>query len=224
MECFGSHSFLRARFARLDATGAPDEGTGNLYVARAISLAVQPQYRDGSVLTQELGDGTECVRAQGDDEIIGYNGTLTICGPNPGLAEFLAGGTLYRDGTGANAPVLGYAMPGKGDPVPAVSVEGWTYAWDGEEQAVDGTSLVFWRYVVPHAKFRIGDFTLNRSVLNVPLPFKGRQNLSLGTGPGGDLPASIAEAGTLAWFQEPLENGTDDLPDEVCASATLTIP
>lgn len=187
----GSLQFCRTRFTLLDSSGKPDPGAESIIVTKdAINLGWKVNLKAGAKFSQENGCGETCLTFQDDDEIESVDLTTTLCILDDELLELVAGWTLVMDELDATV-VRGSAMPDVGVKLGRrVGVEGWTKAWDGDQPAidVDGSSVLYHRWVFPSTSWVIGDGTLENNPLAVPLTGHGRSNSQWGDGPANDLP------------------------------------
>lgn len=210
--CYGGVQACRLRVARLDAGGVPDTGADNLYVTDSlIQIQSTPEIEAGDEFTQKNGCGDICASFKGVDHIKRVTLALTLCQLDAELLEMLTGGSVLTSG----GDTVGYAMPSSTDSPAPVSVEAWSKAWDGSQQAVDGSDALYWRFVFPSTTWVLGQHTLANGIMTIPLTGTGTENSGFGTGPGGDLPASIP--GPEAYLLD------TDLPDAECGYQTLVI-
>lgn len=210
--CYGGVQACRLRVARLDAGGAPDTGEDNLYVTDSIiQIQSTPEVEAGDEFTQKNGCGDICVSFKGKDHIKRVGLSLSLCQLDGELLEMLTGGSVLTSG----GDTVGYAMAASDDdPIP-VSVEAWAKAWDGSQQAVDGSDSLYWRFVWPSTTWVMGQHTLANGVITIPLTGIGIENSGFGTGPGGDLPGAIP--GAEAFLIDTA------LPDATCGYQELVI-
>lgn len=113
---------VRLRAARLDASGVPDPGAGNLIVTKALTqFTFSPVYEDGDEVTVKNAGGEICLDYRSPDNLRRGDFNLTICSFDPDLMSFFGGGDTIADGdaTGYASPAIG-AVTGSG-----ISVELW---------------------------------------------------------------------------------------------------
>jgi hypothetical protein len=177
----GIHA-LRLRVAKLDASGAPLVGATNMFVSDAlVSLAIDPQYEEGEEQTVRNGSGLVCLTYKAPDSLKRANLTLTICRPDPGLTEFLAGGSTIVSGS----DTIGHAAPPVGaDPTPnGVSLEAWSRAILSGGGAA--TPPYRW-WTLGRTKWRIDASTLDANPQTPTFTGYGEENPNYGNGPNND--------------------------------------
>ena len=114
---------------------------------------------------------------------------------------------------------IGTALPAvDADLTRRVSIELWSLAWDGDEQAIDdtgGSEALHIRTVFPSTSWIEGDRTYEEGITRITLTGRGRSNSNFGNGPGNDLPwgAYVTPKG------EYLDDG--ELPTATCGTSTL---
>ncbi len=207
----------RMRVALLDASGAPDAGADAVAVTDSIiRLAYQLDVTAGTQFEQKNGCGNICIQYQGEDRIRGVNLTIELCHLDMELVALMTGASLVSE---AGRPNIGTALPSvDADLSRRVSVEMWSKAWDGDEQATDdtgGSEPLFVRTIFPSTSWVEGDRTYEEGVTRITLTGRGRSNANFGNGPGNDLPwgAYVTPKG------EYLDDG--ELPTATCGTTTL---
>lgn len=217
------------RTMRLDATGAPKAGAGNLHVHGApIQFPIDPQYQDRETYRQPIADGTDCVVYEGPPRGIDttqHNG-LQLCEWDEELLEMLVGGVIFTGAGGGSAVAgSGGTDPGitRGWIAPTddtaqddgVAMELWTKAWTGTSRLlIDG--LPAWNlWVFPKITWQLAAVTLERGVHVCALNGTGVRNDAFGDGPFNELPIPIT--GPFAKFQT-----TTGPPTPTGGYATLT--
>lgn len=201
--CFESIQLVAIRAHRLQASGALLTGVKNAYQSSAaIQIQNQFEYDSGADIVQKNGAGIICLRYRGEDKLKNANVTMNLCQLDYQLIELLTGWTALTDLLGAviglSAPALSAANRN------GVCLEGWSLAYDGDAQAVDGASApLYHRFVWPRVKLNVGDFTIEEGALIVPLTGQGFSNsiLTAAKGPAADWPAGIT--GPMAAFLDP---------------------
>lgn len=211
--CFSSLQVCRMRVALLDDTGAPLAGAENQVVTDAlIQIGWQVQVAEGSSFRQKNGCGKVCLTYNGPDQIEGVNLTKTLCNLDHELIALETGSQLAVVG----GETRGFAIPDiNADLDRRVSVEAWSLAWDGDEQAVDDGNPLYHRFIWPSVSWVFGDGSLEDNPLAIPLSGKGRGNANFGDGPGNDLPWGVYTSAMGVY--------TDDgeLPEATCGTQTL---
>lgn len=212
--CFTPLLACRLRIALLDDTGAPDPGADALWVTDAlIRVQYQLVVSEGTTIEVKNGCGNFCARRRSEDTITGVNVTLELCQLDIEGIGLATGGSVVTEGGRGN---VGLAIPAVDSQLTRrVSVEVWSLAWDGDEQATEGGDALHWRTIFPSVSFREGDRTYEEGATTIPLVGEGRGNSNFGNGPGNDLPwgAYTSPKG------EYLDAG--DLPAATCGTTTL---
>lgn len=216
--CHGSLNLCALRVASLTATGAPNVGASKGYCTDAsIKLDVQIELEEGAELTQKNGCGALKNYFKGDDKIKAVTLGLELCQLDSELIQFLTGGTLFTSA----GTTIGMRLPLAADTAPyGVSVEAWSYAWDGQAQAVAGSAVQYIHWVFPRVKWSLGQFTLEEDLATIPVNGTGSENTHLTVnGPYDDWPAAVANAGGVpsvgGWWDEAA------LPTTQCGRITV---
>lgn len=212
-QCYTPILACRLRVARLDAAGAPLAGADNLIVTDGlIQVGEQVVIEEGAAFTQKNGCGTICLTYQGRDKIKAVNLTLQLCYLDAELIEMMTGAHLVT----VDGATRGYTLPDVDEELDQeVSVEAWSVAWDGDQQAtLDGDPLYI-RHVWPRTTWVVGDRTFQEGPTTIPLTGRGNSNSEFGDGPANDLPWGeyVTPAGEF------YDNG--ELPDSVCGYQAL---
>lgn len=209
-DCAGSIYAVRLRVARLDESGVPDPGAGNLYVTDTlIRLAVEFTYSEAETIEQKNGAGQVCISDEGDDALTGANVTMELCTPDPELVEMCSGGVVLEDDDdnpiGWAAPQIGEAAGGFG-----VSIEAWSKAQVGGAPAA---SNPYWRWALGRSKFRIPNRELANAAGVTTLVGKAYENPNWFDGPANDW----------TWLSDRLFAYVrdDSVPAAVCGAQAL---
>lgn len=211
--CFSPILACRLRVARLDDSGAPLAGANNLVVSDAlIRIGYSVVVEEGANLTQKNGCGVQCVKYQGDDKITGVNLTLELCSLDFELLEMLTGGTLVTEGGFTRGLTL---PPADQELANRVSVEAWSLAWDGDEQATEGADTLTIRTIFPSTSWVEGDRTYEEGITRIPLTGRGRSNANFGDGPGNDLPWGVYVTPKGEYVD------SDPMPEATCGYQSL---
>lgn len=210
MNCFSSALLCAVRSARLDANGNFATGADGLSVTdQAIELRGDPIVSRGSQLEQKNGCDQVCFKMENPDRVTGYTLRAQLCALDAELFEMWTGGTLLVE----NGDTVGYEIPASDATLNGVSIEGWAYAWNGEERALKNGAAAYWRHVFPKVVWTPGGIVLNNGLWVVEMTGKASKNGGFDTGPACDLPAIISEA--YAFYFD------DAVPDAACGSQTL---
>jgi hypothetical protein len=223
--CYGSLQVCAIRVARLETSGAPDNGAGNGYVSDAlISLQVGVELTTGDDLEQKNGCGAICQSFKDCDRIKRLTFTMNLCQLDAELIELLTGATLLQDlpGTGE---AIGWMFPAVDAACPdGVSLEVWTKAWDGSEQATPtylSNAAGYWHWVFPRTKWVMGQVTMENGIMVVPVTGFGEENSSItADGPFNDWPVEVANQGGITRVGGVFLD--DELPTASCGYISVT--
>lgn len=215
--CFTPLLACRLRIALLDDSGAPDAGADSVWVTDSlIRIGYSLVRSEGVKFEQKNGCGVICVQYQGAARITGVNLTLELCHLDFEGIALATGASLVSEAGRTN---IGTALPAvDSDLTRRVSVEAWSLAWDGDEQATDstgGNEPLYIRTIFPSVSWTEGDRTYEEGITRIPLVGEGRSNTNFGNGPANDLPwgAYTSPKG------EYLDDG--ELPTATCGTSTL---
>lgn len=215
--CYTPLLACRLRVALLEDNGAPDAGAGNVAVSDSlIRIGYSVVVTEGASFEQKNGCGDICVQYQGEDRIKAVNLTIELCHLDFELIALMTGASLVSEPGRTN---IGTALPAvDADLSRRVSVEAWSLAWDGDEQAIDdtgGSEPLYIRTIFPSTSWVEGDRTYEEGITRIPLTGRGRSNSQFGNGPGNDLPWGA--------YTTPKGEYLDDnaLPAATCGTGTL---
>lgn len=211
--CYTPILACRLRVARLDAAGSPLAGAGNLAVSDSlIKIGYSTVIKEGANLEQDNGCNVQCVKAQFPDKITGVNLTMELCHLDIELISLMTGGVLITEGGRGN---VGLALPDSDAELnDRVSVEAWSLAWDGDEQATEDGDPLYIRTIFPSTSWVEGDRTYEGAITRIPLTGRGRGNANFLDGPGNDLPPGYTSA-----KGEYYDIG--ELPEATCGTSAL---
>jgi hypothetical protein len=215
--CFASLQACALRVARLSAAGAPESGAENGYVSEAIiDLTVAVELTEGDEFEVKNGCGVICATFKDVDRIKRLNLTLNLCQLDFYLIDFLTEGGLIESGglpVGFEYPSVTAAAQN------GVSLEVWTKAWDGTEQAVPAftsPNAAYNHWVFPKTKWVLGDITMENDLMVVPVTGFGEENSQItANGPFNDWPAAVANHGGITRVGGVFYD--DTLPTATCA-------
>lgn len=188
MEKFSVVNLCAIRVARLDGAGVPQPGADNLFVSDAfLSIGYQRVVETGKRITRANGCGVTCLDVKNPDRIVGHTLTAELCQLDAELIEILTGATLIEDG----GHPIGFADPEEDAAVSnGVSIEAWSYAYDGASRKIDPVSgqAGVVRSVWPKVVWNLsGTATLQEDVLAQQLTGDGKANPGFYDGPGNDV-------------------------------------
>lgn len=188
---------VRLRVAKLTSSGAPSVGASNGYVSDGIiDLTVGVELTTGDDFEKKKGDGTLCGVFKDVDRIKRLNLSATFCELDAALLEFLTGADPFVSGGNA----VGWQYPSISAAAPnGVSLEVWTKAWAGSQQAVDafsGVNAAYHHWVFPRVKMVLGDLKFANEFADIPMTGTSEENAFItANGPFNDWPAAIAASG-----------------------------
>lgn len=188
----------RTRVARLSDAGSPATGPSNLYVTDAlIKIDYKIQVEAGANIVQVNGCGDTCLTFRDRDKITGVDVSMDLCLLDAELMELLTGSPLITVGGAAR----GNSLPASGTALENdVSVEVWSRAWAGDQQATSGGNLIWMHWVWPSSTWRYGDGSLANAPFVTPVVGKSRSNALFMDGPGNDVPTGQV-VGAMGWFE-----------------------
>lgn len=201
--CYQSLDICAVRASTLMSDGSKDPSVtnGSAYNLRPISLARSPIVSTGETLEQRSGCGDICVSITDPDVTTGEDLTLSLCQLDLELISILTGGEVLLDGSGE---VIGVEAPDPSATAPVVEFNAWTKAYNGSSPVA--SPRTYWHWVWPYTQWNIGDWTIERGILQVSLTGRASANANLGSGSFNDLPG----AGVQQFFGVFL---ADDIPD-----------
>lgn len=189
---------VRLVVGRLSPAGAPLVGATNLYVTdQLIKIDYKVQVNQPGRQRLINGSGNACLTFQDWPTIEGVDLGLELCILDAELMEILAGEPIITEG----GQPRGNSLPPSGERLDhEVSVEVYSLAVSGDEQATDGGSLIYFHWVWPRTSWRRGDASLSTNPLGVPLVGTGRSNSNFGNGPLNNVPAGSI-VGAMGQFE-----------------------
>lgn len=212
-QCTGSIQAVRLRIGLLAANGAPAPSSNGLIVSDSlIQINWKVVLKAGAQLELENGTGGICASFQGRDKVKSVDLDMQLCVLDAEQIELQTGGGLVT----VDGESVGWTLPDVNEEIDReVSVEAWSLAWDGDEQATDGADALYHHWVWPRTTWTFGDGGLSSDFLRVPLVGHGTSNANFGDGPGNDLPWGV--------FTTPMGEFVDDqpLPDAACGYLPL---
>lgn len=98
------------RLIRLNACGVPISGTGSAVVTFTgfVSVAVSPQYEDGTEYIQKTANGDFCVNEKDPSQLKRATVTITVCVLDPDMMVLTTGQRLLTAGTPATGTGVAY--------------------------------------------------------------------------------------------------------------------
>jgi hypothetical protein len=203
--CLNSLDICAIRASVLNADGSPNFGlaNGSAYDLSSISLGRTPITTTVTGINQEDGCGRVCVNIPDRTVTTGETLALLLCQLDSELINVLTGAEVILDGSG---DVIGFIAPDPTVTRPTVEFHGWSKAYENNAQHAAPYTSYHW--VWPGTTWEIGNWTLQRGVLQVSLIGTAVANANLGDGSFGDLPTPIDQ-----FFGVFLADDTPD-PDE----------
>lgn len=215
--CFGSVQACAMRVGKLDAAGAPDPGASNLYVTDAL-IQVQSNYEieAGQEFVQKNGCGAICQTFKEDDKLKRVTLDLQLCQFDYELLALMLDATLITGNLVSPGGAIGIDLP---SPTSAasngVSLEIWTKAFDGDEQAVSAASdPLYHHFVWPKTTWVPGQRTIEAGIMVIPLSGIGTANSTIGDGPANDFPIWGPQGPELVFLD-------DSIPEAECGYQAL---
>jgi hypothetical protein len=220
--CHTSVDLCAIRVSSLTTAGAPVAGADNGYVS------VAPQKLDVTINTQKSNSDTQnngCGTLMGvltDPETIqDISFSIDLCQLDSDLISLMTGAVLYESGGNA----IGYQFPAVGSTPPNICFEGWSKAWDVDQQLVapfTSPNATYLHWVFPNTQWVQDKFTLEHKVLIVTIKGTGKENSHItANGPFNDWPTAVANAGGVTrmggWFYDGTIPSNDD-----CDFVTVT--
>lgn len=157
-DCISPIQGTRARIMRLDTCGVPVTGTGSLVVIDGfVSVAVSPQYEDGTVYRKRTAAGVNCVNRRGYDQFERDEVTIEFCAIDPDAVAITTGQTLMTSGTtGTGFWVKEGAIAAR-----------WSLeVWQADSETCTGLTERYAWWGWPHlAAARLNDFTIEDDVI-----------------------------------------------------------
>lgn len=208
--CYTSLQLCALRVAQLTSAGRPTvPGTNKGYVTdAAIKLQVGVNLRTGVDIEQQNGCGAVCAAFKQPDKVKSVSLSMDLCQFDAQLIALLTSGTVISSGGNA----IGYELPAASgaDPLP-VSIEAWSKAWAGTQQAspaFTSPSAAYIHWVFPNVQWTHGQFTIENALMVVPMTGIGTENANITVnGPYDDWPTAVANAGGMTrcggWYLDP---------------------
>lgn len=216
-KCPGVIQFCRTRVTLLGSDGTP---TSTYYVSdKEVSLAVTPDVEAGQRRTVRSGCDCIVVTQRSSDVLLGYTFELVDGVWEPALEAMMLGYDAIVD-TSTDPVVIGYNVSSDqlvcGGTQALVSLEAWSYAWDGQGQDAD-LGLIHW--VWPLTKWQQAPATLGADPTTPTLTGFSEKNLNWGD-PYIDQPADGTFLFTLDFHARWME-ALSNLPDASCGLQVL---
>lgn len=211
--CLSTIKCAAIRAGVLDAAGAPEPGSANLYVAPAVLVGFTPQIPDREDFEQLDGEGNTCAKFTGPPKPPdSADMAMNLCALDAELIQMLTGGTLVTSGYNT----IGYLAP-TDDTINANGVffEAYAYAWNGRQRALVGSAPAFWRFTFPKTTWQVGQIQLENGISVIPLTGVAEPNSGFATGLTDDpFPVDMGEA-PYGWVL------TDSIPTVECGAQAL---
>ena len=200
--CLKSLDICAVRASVLNADGSPDFGqvNGTAYDLSTISLGRTAISTTVTGVSQEDGCGRICISIPDRNITTGETLSLVLCQLNLELINVLTGAEVCLDGS---TDVIGIQAPDPAATQLPVEFHAWTKAYTSAGQNASPYSYYHW--VWPSVLWSIGDWNIQRGVLQVSLTGTATGNANLGDGAFADLPCPVT-----SFFGVFL---ADDIPD-----------
>jgi hypothetical protein len=188
--CLKSLDICAIRASVLNADGSPDFSAvnGSAYDLSTISLGRTAVATTVTGVTQEDGCGRICVSIPDRTVTTAETLSLVNCNLNFELINVLTGAEVCLDGSG---DVIGIQAPDPSvTPVPT-EFNAWSKAYTSSGQ--NAAPYTYFHWVWPSVLWSIGDWSIQRGVLQVSLTGTASGNANLGTGSFGDLVCPVTQ-------------------------------
>lgn len=146
------------RLIKLNACGVPISGTGSAVVnfTGFISVAVSPQYEDGTEYIQKTANGDFCVNEKDPPLLKRATITITVCVLDPDMMVLTTGQRLLTAGTPATGTGVAY---GEDTSDSRFSLEVWQPLTGAGACTPSGVENFLWWLFGNVGNVMIGDFT-----------------------------------------------------------------
>lgn len=196
------------RVARLDLSGVPRPGTGNLYVSDAMSkLTLTPSYTDGDEIKEKNACGDVKVNFKGAPSLDRWDWELELLVPDPQLIDLMTNSDAISTSSsfGGNSPPIGPVT------LTYFSLEVWSRQI--RNGVPDPTFPWAW-WAVPGCKnARWGAIPFENAAKKITISGECYENTSWFNGPTNDWPATSDRA----WQWIP----SATIPTPVCGPLTI---
>ena len=152
------------RLIKLDECGVPVSGADSAVSVFGgfISVAVSPQYEEGTEYIQKTANGDLCVNAKDPNELKRVNLTITVCTIDPDMIVITTGERLLTDGVPATGTGVAY---GEGTLTGRYSLELWQPI-SGAGACTPGGAQQFMYWLFGNVgNTMIGDWTFEQGVM-----------------------------------------------------------
>ena len=188
--CLNSLDVCGIRASVLNADGTPNFGlaNGSAYDLSAISLGRTALTTTVTGVNQEDGCGRVCVNIPDRTITTGETLTLVLCQLDLELISVLTGAEVCLDGS---LDVIGLQAPDPTATKLPTEFHAWSKAYQSNAQVADPHAYYHW--VWPSVIWEIGNWNIQRGVLQVALTGTAVANANLGDGTFADLPCEITQ-------------------------------
>lgn len=186
--CLNSLDVCAIRASVLNADGSPNFGlaNGSAYDLSAISLGRTAVTTTITGVNQEDGCGRVCVNIPDRTVTTAETLSLVLCQLNFELISVLTGAEVCVDGSG---DVIGISAPDPTATQLPTEFHAWTKAY--ENNAQHASPYTYYHWVWPSVLWSIGDWNIQRGVLQVALTGTATGNGNLGDGSFADLACPV---------------------------------
>jgi hypothetical protein len=149
------------RLIKLNACGVPISGTGSavLNFTGFVSVAVSPQYEDGTEYIQKTANGDFCVNQKDRPLLKRANITLTVCVIDPDMLVMTTGQRLLTAGAPATGTGVAY---GEDNATNRFSLELWQPLAGAGACTPSGIEQFLWWLFGNVGNVMVGDFTFEQ--------------------------------------------------------------
>lgn len=185
--CYQTLDICAIRASTLGSDGSKTGAltNGSAYNLKPVSLSRSPIVSTGETFEQRDGCGEICVSLTDPDVTTGEDLTLNLCQLDLELISILTGGEVLLDGSGE---VIGVEAPDPSSTAPVVEFNAWSKAYNGSSPVAAPRD--YWHWVWPYTQWNIGDWSIERGILQISLTGRASANANLGSGSFNDLPGA----------------------------------
>lgn len=173
----------RMRLTRLDACGAPVEGTtGQLVTDGFVNVDAEPLYLDPEEITQLNANGDLCIDDQGRPQLRWVNLTIVMCRVDPDAYNIITGNPLVVDDASPTPNTTGWRLDSGLTGTANFAMELWSgvpgQACNAEGDAPFGYWLMPWVL-----QARVGAWSVANAALTMTLTARTSPGSQWGVGP-----------------------------------------
>jgi len=225
--CTSQGRLVRMRLTRLDECGAPVVGAcSTVTTGGAVSVGVEPTYRDADEIEEVNGAGELCVVDRIAPQFKWDELEIVLCNIDPDAWNIITGGALVLDDTAVTPQTVGFRQQA-GLPASNFALEIWTKV-TGQACAAGEVQSGYWLFPWI-AQGTVGEFEFANAALTLTLNAISSGNSPWGVGPDTYTVRADATTGTPEQLRTAI--GADDHlhfevvtvppPEAVCGCVAL---